>query len=115
MKTIVWVRLELSGDGAVQHGADCIDRALDGGVVQEAVTGAFEAADVDVEITSATVETPVVSGQLATELDDAATLLNALLGAMPPALQKKWPSITARAKARVTSAHAAVRAARGGS
>lgn len=43
------------------------------------------------------------------ELDDSTTLLNALLGAMPPALQKKWPSIVARAVARIDSSRAAIK------
>jgi hypothetical protein len=42
-----------------------------------------------------------IVGEYEAALSDSADLLNALVGAMPPALQKKWPNIVRRALARV--------------
>lgn len=91
MKTTVWVRLDFEVKAGAQDPFDAVDEALDDGSFQDSINGG------GLKIVSAL---SLSTGDVEASLnEEPIRLLSALLGAMPPALQRKWPNITKRAAA----------------
>lgn len=104
-----WV---VEGPHSVVGGGQCLE--IRGYAITVATLAANDAkGSADEKATRADANLIAAAPDLYAELEKSAALLNALLGAMPPALQKKWPNIVKRALESTATSDAALAKARG--